>query len=33
LMVGDKCVLRASGIFFTLQSAAAPISGKERFDG
>lgn len=33
LQVGDKRVLRASGIFFILANAAAPAPGKERFDG
>lgn len=33
LMVGEKCVLRASGVFFILPSAATPIPSNERFDG
>ena len=33
LRVGDKNILRASGVFALLESAPAPVAGKERFDG
>lgn len=33
LQVAEKLVLRASGVFFILANAAAPMASKERFDG